>query len=214
MLTLYVHELKYYMKNIHELTYIYGFYVILLLLFPMGLRAELHLLPELAPMLVWLGLVVAMGLGARDLFQRDSDSGVWEGYLQLRGAGTVVAAKWLAFYTAMLLPALAAVPLVLGLFQLPRTQGWGYAATIISGGAALSILATMAACVTVGLERGRAVAILLILPLAVPIVIFGSAGLKAAAAWSDSSILFMVAYSVFLIPILIAAGGSCLRASA
>lgn len=214
MLTLLIHELKYYMKNFHEVIYIYGFLLLMLLLFPMGLRGELQLLPELAPMMLWLGLVVTVSLGTRELFQREAMNGVLEGYLQLyEGAGRIVAVKWLVFYLAIVAPVGLLLPIILGLYGMAWDKLGGYGAMILSGGAALSMLAAMVACITAGLERGRAVGILVILPLSTPILIFGSAALHTPEGWSESGLLFMLAYSIFLLPILCLAGGSSLKAS-
>ena len=208
------HELKYYFKNSHELIYIYGFFALLIFIFPMGLRQQLHVLPELAPSMIWLALVASIGLGAMNLFQRDADNGLWEIYLQLpHGLGGIVLGKWLAFYIATILPIITIIPLVLMLFGLPMFIAPHYMVGVLAGGGAISIIASLAAAIAVGLERARAVVLLMLLPLSVPVIIFGSQYLQSPAHLWQPSLMFLLAFSIFLLPILVIAGGSCIRAS-
>ena len=98
-------DLKYYFKNSHELIYIYGFYFLILLIFPMGMRGELHVLPELAPSLLMVALIASIGIGALGIFQRDAEQGLLEQYQQMPvGLGGIILGKWLAFAIATVLP--------------------------------------------------------------------------------------------------------------
>lgn len=208
------HELKYYFKNSHELVYIYGFYFLIILIIPMGLRQQLHVLPELAPSIVWLALISSITLGAAGLFQRDAESGVMELYQQLpQSLSGIVFAKWLAFYLASVLPLVALTPLILGLFGLPMGLGLHYGMGIAAGGACVSILASLAAAITIGLERARAVVLLMVIPLAVPAIVFGAEYLRHGDSLWQSQLLFLVAFSIFLLPIYCLCGAACIRAS-
>lgn len=208
------HELKYYFKNLHEVIYIYGFFVLIMLVVPLGLRQQLHVLPELAPAVLWMAMTASIGLGAMQLFQRDAESGVLELYQQLPlSLGGAVLAKWLAFYIATTAPILASVPIILALFGLKLSLGVHYSLGLAAGASALTILASLAAAMTVGLERARAVLLLIVLPLAVPVIVFGSEYLRATGALWQPQLLFLTAFSVFLLPILYLAGPSCIRAS-
>jgi heme exporter protein B len=214
MLAILNHELKYYIKNFHELTYIYGFFILFMVVAPLGLRSDLHLLPEMAPSLLWLALLAGTSIGAMNMFQRDSESGIIELYQQLPvGLGGIILSKWLSFYIACVLPLIAAIPIYLALGRLPASHFPTYAIAIAAGGGALSILCCLAGVLTIGLERARAVLLLIILPLAVPVIIFGSYYLQHPYALWQPSLMFLLAFSVFLLPILCLAGASCIRAS-
>lgn len=214
MLLILFHELKYYFKNWHEAIYFYGLFALVILLFPLGLKDHLHLLPELAPGVLLLGLVVMASLGAATVFQRDAESGILEVYQQLPSSLVpLVLGKWVAFYSMLLLPVAVFVPALLVLFQLPIRLLTAYWLAGAAGGAAISLIALLAAVVSVGLERARGVMLLMILPLMVPVIIFASVYLQAPAQLWQPALLFLLAYSLFLAPILALAGASCIRAS-
>jgi len=214
MLYILSHELKYYFKNSHELLYIYGFYLLIMLIVPMGLQEQLNLLPELAPAIIWIAIMASIGLGAASLFQRDAESGVMELYQQIpMGLGQVVLGKWLAFYLATAMPIILFMPAIIMLFGLPVSHILHYAIGAATGTLAISILASLIAVITIGLERARAVSLLMLLPLAVPVMIFGSEYLRRTEALWQPQLLFMLAFSLFLLPILCLAGASCIRAS-
>lgn len=207
-------DLKYYFKNSHELIYIYGFYFLILLIFPMGMRGELHVLPELAPSLLMVALIASIGIGALGIFQRDAEQGLLEQYQQMPvGLGGIILGKWLAFAIATVLPIATLAPVVLLLFGLPAFVWKGYMVGLLASGTALSLVASLAAAIGVGLERARPVVLLLILPLAVPVVIYGSFYLQQPAQLWQPALLFLIAFSIFLLPILCLAGASCIRAS-
>lgn len=208
------HELKYYFKNSHELIYIYGFFVLILLIIPMGMRQHLHALPEFAPTMVWIAILASIGMGAGTLYQRDADQGMLEAYQQLpTGLGAVVIAKFLAFTLVTAVPIAASMPIVLGLFALPGEFMLHYMVGALAGATVMAILANLAAAITVGLERARAVGLLILLPWAVPVVIFGSEYLRHTGQLWQPQLLFLVAFGIFLLPMLVLAGASCIRAS-
>jgi heme exporter protein B len=206
------HEVKYYFKNLHEVIYFSCFFVLIALIVPMGLRQQLNLLPELGPIGLSIALLAATGLGAASLYQRDAESGMLETYQQLPdNLHGLVLAKWLAFYIAILLPCLIFLPAFLLLSAIPMEQWALYSKALAAEAAVLSILASLGAVITVGLERARAVMFLLVMPLSVPAVIFTCAYLQNPA--EAASISLVIAMSVFLLPILCLAGAGCIRAS-
>lgn len=208
------HELKYYFKNIHELIYIYGFFALILLIVPMGMRQHLHALPEFAPTMVWIAILASLGLGATNLYQRDAESGVLEIYQQLpTSLSGVVMAKFFGFTMVTALPIAASMPLIIALFGLPVEFMLHYIVGAMAGATVIAILANMAAAITVGLERARAIVLLILLPLAVPVVIFGSEYLRHTGQLWQPQLLFLLALSVFLLPLMAMAGASCIRAS-
>lgn len=214
MSSIFLHELKYYFKNPSELIYIYGFFFLFIVIAPFGLRGELHLLPELSPILILLSLLASLSLGAQNLFQRDADSGVLELYQQLpTSLYSVVLGKWLAFALATLVPLVAAIPCYLALGGLPWAWFAPYSLALLAAGTAFSILCCLAGLLTVGLERGRAVSLLIVLPLSVPIIIFGSQYLQSPEPLWQSELTFLIAYSIFLLPLICLAGAGCIRAS-
>lgn len=215
MLHILLHELKYYFKNAHELIYIYGFFVLIFLLFPMGMKGELHAMHELLPVMVSMAVMLSISLGAMPLFQRDVESGVMDTYQQLPlGLYAVVLGKWLAYYLAATLPLVLSLPAMLALAGTGQGALVHYAAGVVAMAAAISIIAALAAVITAGLDRARAIILLITMPIAIPVIIFASAYFRAAgeAVWQPS-LMFLVAFSIFLLPCLCMAGAGCLKAS-
>ncbi len=216
MLPILKNELKYYFKNYNEISYIYGFFVLLIWIIPLSLRQNSDVLHELAPATFWVAILTSISLGTMNLFQRDADSGTLEIYPQLSTSlYSVMLAKWLAFYLVILPPMLCIIPVFLGLEGAVTAEWPRYALAMAAGTAAISILSSLASVLTVGLERARAVTMVIILPLAAPIIIFGGDYLRQAATtslWSPS-LMFVIAFSIFLLPILCLAGASCIRQS-
>ncbi len=209
---LFQHEVKYYFKNFHEVIYLYCYFALLILIIPMGLEKESHLLHELAPTIFWIAILTSVALGAIPMFQRDADSGVLELYPQLPGSlYSVPLAKWLAFYLVLLPPMLASIPVFLAFHGLPLEIWPRFAIAMAAGTAAFSILSCLASILTVGLERARAVSMLIVMPLATPIIIFGSDYLRQAGSLWSPSLAFILAFSIFLLPLFCLAGASCIR---
>ncbi len=215
MWTLFQHEVKYYFKNIDEVIYITGFFSLMVLAVPLGLQqSQLGALAALAPAILWMAMVASIGLGALPLFQRDAEQGVIEVYQQLpRSLYNVVLAKWLAFYLVTLVPMLLILPIFIGLMDIAGASVWHYAAGVTAGVGALSIIATLAAAMTIGLARARAISMLIALPLATPVIIFGSEYLRRSGELGEPQLLFLVAFSIFLLPIMVLASAACIRAS-
>ncbi len=164
--------------------------------------------------MLWIALTASMGLGALSLFQRDAESGVLELYQQLPfGLGQAVLGKWLAFYLANAMPLVISTPLLLALYGLPMELSLHYIVGAAAGAGALSLLSALAASITVGLERARAVVLLVLMPLSVPVIIFGSDYMRHTDALWQPQLMFLLALSVFLMPLLYLAGASCIRAS-
>jgi heme exporter protein B len=208
-----LHELNYYFKNFYELIYIYGFFAISLLIVPLGLNLEGDMLKTLHPALLILAVLMGIALGSTNLYQRDAEQGLLEQYqLTLPSLYGVILAKFIAFYLVISVPLLLILPALLSLAGVGLGAYTHYAAGLLATAAALTILCQLASVLTAGLERARAILMLLILPLAAPVMIFGSHYLRQPELWRPE-LLFLTAFSIFLLPLLCLAGSACIRAS-
>jgi heme exporter protein B len=157
------------------------FFLAVVTVVPFGVGPDLNLLARIGPAILWLGALLATLLGLDRLFQADLD----DGSLDLIHLGPVplelaVAVKALAHWIATGLPLVVATPL-LGLFvNLPAGGIGAVTLTLLVGTPALTFLGTIGAALTVALRRGGLLLSILILPLAIPVLIFGVGAANAA----------------------------------
>jgi heme exporter protein B len=189
------------------------FFVMVGAVVPFAIGPDRQLLAQLAPGIVWIAAFLAMLLGLDRLFRADEDDGA---LLLFRHAGipleAVIAAKMLAHWLLTALPVLAASPLLAVLLAMDPGE-WGRTAlALLVGTPALTALGTIGAAVTVSLRRGGLLAPVLILPLAIPVLIFGVA-MVAAPEGSSAALLFLAALSLVSVAFCPFAAALALRVS-
>lgn len=181
-----------------------GFLLALIVLVPLSLGPDLALLSRIAPGIMWLGLLLAVLLTSDQIFQQDFEDGSLDLMTMAKTPfELIVLAKAFSHWMTVGLPlAIFAPPLGLMLnlnvAQLPII--W---AAMILGSFALSMLAAIGGAVTAGLRRGSLLVSLLILPLYVPVMIFGiaasSSGLAPETALPSFLVLLAIAMVSFVI---------------
>lgn len=157
------------------------FLLIFLFMFPLTLKPEIVLLRTIAPGLVWMAILLSMLLSAERLFQQDYEQGVIEQWLVSgQSLPLMVCAKVIAHWLFILLPLLIICPLVSLLFSLTAKETWVLALTIICGTPALLFLCALVAAFGVGISQRGILMALILLPLTLPLLIFGSGTLNVA----------------------------------
>lgn len=157
------------------------FFVLVGSLFPLALGPDSALLRQIAPGVVWVAALLALLLGQHRLFEADLADGALEQWALAATplwllVGMKVAAQWL----------LAAVPLLLAAPLLAWQYGMGaeavgvLLAALALGTPSLSLLAALGAALTLGL-RGQLLLALVVLPLSIPVLIFGSHAVTQAS---------------------------------
>jgi heme exporter protein B len=155
-------------------------------LFALGAGGGPDDLREHAPGIIWVLVLLASMLSLEALFRSDYDDGTLEQMLLLAEPLFVpllakIAAQWCVSGLAMtLLAPVAALILYLPPASLPTLL-----ATLLLGTPALSLVGAVGAALTVGLRRGGVLLGLLILPLYVPVLIFGAGAVSADMAGTD-----------------------------
>lgn len=159
------------------------FFVLVCALFPFGVGPAPETLARLAPGALFAAALLAALLPLDRMFGADAEDGTLD-QLLLSGLprGAIAAAKALGHWITTGLPLLAATPVAAALLNLP-VEAWGAALLALAlATALLSLLGTVGAALTLGARRGSVLMPLLVLPLAIPAVIFGAAAIEAAAA--------------------------------
>jgi heme exporter protein B len=182
-----------------------GFILSVLVLVPLALGPDQALLQRLAPGMMWLALLLSVLLTADRMFQQDYEDGSLDVMMMGRLPFELVTlTKAIAHWLTVSLPlALIAPPLALMLnldvVQLPML--W---ISMIAGSLGLSMLASIGGAVTAGLRRGGLLVSLLILPLYVPVLIFGVAASTANFGPSSSAPALIVLCAITVMGLVVA----------
>lgn len=192
------------------------FFVVTGSLFPLALGPDPATLMRLAPGIVWIGALLAALLPLERLFAADYEDGSLE-QLAVSGlplsalVGAKIAVHWL---TTGLPLVLIAGPLSIMLAIRPEALGT-LLAGLVMGTLALSLFGTMASAILLGARRGGVLMPLLVLPLAVPVLIFGTAAVEAVMWGLSPAAHLALLLAVLLVATLIApwAGAAALRAA-
>jgi heme exporter protein B len=157
------------------------FFLIVVVLMPFAIGPDLRLLGILGPAVLWLAALLASLLTLDRLLSGDSEDGSLD--LILMGGSSLelaVGVKALAHWLTTGLPLVIATPL-LGLFMnLDGRAGATVALTLLAGTPALTFIGLIGAALTVALRRGGLLLAVLVLPLTVPVLIFGVSASNAA----------------------------------
>lgn len=157
------------------------FFLIVITLFPLGIGPEPQLLARIAPGIVWVAALLSSLLALERLFRDDFLDGSLEQLLLLPAPLPItVLSKVAAHWIVTGLPLLLLSPLVALLLSLDFASWRAVALTLLLGTPTLSFLGAIGVGLTVGLRRGGILLSLLVLPLAVPVLIFASAAIDAA----------------------------------
>jgi len=157
-----------------------GFFVVAAGLFPIGVGPEPQTLRQIGPGVVWVCALLAAMLSVTQMFASDHQDGSLEQMLLAPGSLTLlVVGKVLAHWLASGLPLVAASPLIGLLFGMDAAAIGMLALTLLLGTPVLSLLGAVGAALTLGLRSGAALVFLIVLPLTVPTLIFGTGAVAA-----------------------------------
>ncbi len=188
------------------------FFVIVVSLFPLGVGPEPNLLRVMAPGILWVAALLASMLSLGRMFSMDYLDGTLEQMLlSAEPLGMIVLGKIAAHWLVSGLPLVLIAP-VLGLqFDLPQGQLAVLVLSLLIGTPILSLIGSIGAALTLGLRGGGVLVSLLVLPLYIPVLIFGagSVGAEAAGLGAQSHVMLLGAGLVLaavLAPLATAAG--------
>jgi heme exporter protein B len=190
------------------------FFLIVTTLFPLGLSVQLSLLRDMAPAVLWVAALLSSLLSLDSLFKSDADDGTLE-QLALSGQGltVIVAAKTVAHWLVTGLALVLVSPIVGTALGIPTTA---FATMLLSlglGTLTLSWLGAIGAGLTIGLRRGNVLLSLIVLPLAMPLLIFGAGATDRAIAGASAAgaVYFLAALCVLTCTLAPFAAAAALR---
>ncbi|APO76683.1 cytochrome-c heme transporter protein CcmB/CycW [Rhizobium etli 8C-3] len=191
------------------------FFLTVVAVIPFGVGPDLNLLSRIGPAIVWIGALLAALLGLDRLFQAERDDGSLDLMLmQETPLVLTVLVKCFAHWTATSLPLVIASPF-LGLFMNMDEIAIGATVlTLLAGSPAITFIGAVGAAVAVALPRGGLLVSILVLPLTIPVLIFGVSATYAAVedpAPFLPPFLILIALTMFFAVIGPAAAALALR---
>lgn len=156
------------------------FFIIVVSLFPLGIGAEKDLLRAIAPGILWVAALLATMLSLNRLFAADYADGTLEQLaLAPHPLTFTVLGKIIALWISTGLPLVILAPLLGLQFDLPGEALWTMTLALLIGAPILAALGAIGAGLTLGLRGGGVLLALLILPLYIPVLIFGAGAVEA-----------------------------------
>ncbi len=175
-------ELKLALRQGSDASTVLMFYVVVVALFPLGVGPEPDVLERISGGVVWIGALLAALLSLDRLFQPDLE----DGSLDLLVLAPwplefLVLAKCLAHWLVTGLPIMVISPLLGLLLHMQPEAYFSLLAAMALGTPVLSLIGAVGATLVLGARRSGVLVSLLVLPLTIPVLIFGVAAVEAAA---------------------------------
>jgi heme exporter protein B len=152
------------------------FFLAVVAVVPFGVGPDLNLLARIGPAILWIGALLAGLLGLDRLFQADREDGSLDPLILADARhmlALTVLVKCLAHWAAAILPLVAASPLLGLMMNMDAPAIFATTLTLAVGTPAIAFIGAVGAAVAVALPRGGLLVSVLILPLTVPVLIFG-----------------------------------------
>ncbi len=152
-----------------------AFFLLVTTLFPLAISPQLSQLRLIAPGVLWVAALLSALLALEFLFRDDAADGTLEQYaLSGQSLTWLLLAKTAAHWLLTGLPLALVAPLAGAALGVPVSAFPGITATLGLGSLALSLIGSIGAALTLGVRRGGVLLSILVLPLVVPVLIFGS----------------------------------------
>ncbi len=187
------------------------FFVIVITLFPLGIGPETSTLVVIAPGAIWVAALLATLLGLDLLFTAEYQDGTLEQLLlQPQPLSILILGKLVAHWLVTALPLIFISPLLALLLHLPLHSVPALMLSLVPGTLVLVFLGAIGSALTLSVRFGGVLLAVLVLPLYVPVLIFGSNAVAAAVAGRSiegqlSLLSAMAVFSLSLAPLAVAA---------
>ena len=203
-------ELRLSVRQRADTVMVAGFFAVTVILFPFGVGPEPGVLARIGAGVLWVTALLAALLSLDQLFADDEADGVLDLLLTAPVSITaVVAAKVIAHWLTTGLPLVVLAPLLGVTLQMPASSTGPMVLALLLGTPSLSLIGAVGAALTLGARRRGVLMPLVVLPLYIPILIFGVGAIDASVMGFDSSGVFAVLGGFLLI-----AGALCPWAAA
>ena len=181
------------------------FFIIVTSLFPLGIGPERETLRTIAPGVVWVAALLASMLSLGRIFGNDYQDGTLEQLiLTPQSTYLVVLAKVFAHWVVSESPLVVIAP-VLGLqFGLSQNTLLTVMVSLLLGTPVLSVIGSIGAALTLGLRAANVLVALLVLPLYIPVLIFGSGAVQATVTGSSAQAWLLLLGATLIVSLVFA----------
>lgn len=187
------------------------FFAMVIVFFPLTISPDPHLLRQIAPGVFWIALLLALLMASERLFQEDFNDGVIEQWLVCGIPVSILVLAKLSVHCVLNLLPIVILSFVLGaLFDLSLSERLTVTVSFILGTPAILFLSALAAAFCTSMQQKGVLIALILLPLVIPVMIFGSGALNAAmqqlpGAGYLAILLALSILAIAFLPIAIAA---------
>lgn len=176
------------------------FFMVVISLFPLGVGSEDKTLKLIAPGVVWVAALLASTLALDRLFASDYLDGTLEQFVLIpQSLPIIVFAKMLAHWLLTGLPLVLISPLVGLFYHLPSDSIWTMVLVLLLGTPVLSMIGAIGAALTLGLRGGGVLISLLVLPLYIPILVYGAGAVSTSMIEGASIQPYILLLSAFML---------------
>ncbi|WP_430474168.1 heme exporter protein CcmB [Thalassospira lucentensis] len=174
-------DLRLAMRQGADSVMVVAFFIVTTTLFPFGVGPEANILSRIASGVIWVSALLAAMLSLERIFQTDYEDGTLE-LLALSPVSMemLVLGKVLAHWLTTGLPLIIAAPLMAVMLNMDQSGFVTLMIAMLLGTPALSLIGAIGAALILGARRGGVLVSLLVLPLYIPILIFGAGAVEAA----------------------------------
>lgn len=175
-------ELRIAFQRLGDLASPLMFYVLVTALFPLALSPKREVLQNLAPAVLWIAALLSLLLSMNALFRTDVEDGSMEQLvIGPHSLPLIMLAKTVAHWLVSGLPLVLLAPLLGLTYYLPADGVRALCLTLLIGTPTLSLLGSIGAALTAGIRQSGALLALLVLPLMLPVLMYGARGTDLAA---------------------------------
>jgi heme exporter protein B len=188
------------------------FFVVVASLFPLAIGPDFKLLRQIAPGILWVGALLASMLVLSRLFESDHRDGTLEQMcLSPESLGILVSAKIMAHWILCGLPLVFLSPVLALQFDLDVDAMAVLALGLLIGTPILSLIGSIGAALTLGVRGGGVLLSLLVLPLFVPVLVFGAGAVEAQASGLGAQAHVSILLAM-LVPAMVFSPWACAQA--
>lgn len=180
------------------------FFVIVVVLFPIGINSSPEFLAPAAAGIVWCATVLAILMAVEGMFKEDyHDCSLEQLVVSGLSLPLLILLKIVAQWLTVVLPLLLMMPLLSEMLYLPSSGFWVLTMTLLVGTPSLFFIGVIGSALTVSIKQGAMLVMLLILPFYLPVIIFSTLAVKAAQAGLPYSGLLAMLLAISLLSLVI-----------
>lgn len=180
------------------------FFIIVVILFPLGVSAEPAFLAQAASGIIWCGVVLSILISIGHMFKEDYQDGSLEQWIvSSLSLPLLMLLKVMANWVVIIVPLLIMMPLLSEMLFMPNTSFWVLVLTLLVGTPGLFLIGVMGAALTVSVRQGTMLVMLLILPLYLPVLIFATSAVQSAQSGLPYSGLLAMLLALSLMSLVV-----------